>query len=317
MVDNQIKLAAEESDIAQRNACILCVDDEVFNLEIMEKHLHKANYKTICATDGQKAWEILKFSDERIDVVLLDRMMPEMDGITLLKHMKADPELKNIPVILQTAKGGSDEAVEGIEAGAYYYVTKPYAAKMLLSVIEAALREFSEQQILHNQINKRNAVVANMQSATFHFKGLDDARELAGYIASMTADPSRYIVGLTALLINAIEHGNLGIGGEAKYDLLVNGEWEKEIAKRLQLKENEYKKVVVSIERNKHKLLVIIKDQGAGFNWRNHLEFDPTRMTEPCGRGIAMAGTTNPGNLKFIGNGNEVHYLLPLPQQEV
>lgn len=312
MGDNQIKLAAEEANIGKRQLQVLCVDDEVFNLEIMEKHLHKANYRTVCATDAYKAWDILKFSKEKIDAILLDRMMPGKDGLELLRDIKSDRTLKDIPVILQTAKGSNEDAIDGIEAGAYYYVTKPYAAKMLLSVLEAAIREFREHAILQSQLQKRDSVMSMMKTASYEVKTPADARELAAYISVMTVEPAKYIMGLTALMINAVEHGNLGIGAETKYNLLLNGAWEEEVNKRLALPENQEKAAVVSLRKVHSRLHVSIRDSGPGFRWQGYLNFDPTRMADPCGKGIAIANMSNPGHMKYNEAGNEVTYTMPV-----
>lgn len=310
MSDNQIKLVAEESNMASRAIRVLCVDDEEFNLDILDKHLKKSGYEVVTAADGQKALDILKRPRHGIDVILLDRMMPVMDGMELLRKVKADSELKDMPVIMQTAAVGTNEAVEGIEAGAYYYVTKPYEAEMLLSIVAAAVRDIREGSSLKSKVTKKEEVQPLIKRMEFEVITLKEARALASYLAGFASDPSKAIIGLTALMVNAIEHGNLEIGFEKKNDLLKTRKWEQEIERRLALPKYKDRKVKINFERTDLGARVVIKDEGAGFNWKDYLEFDPARMVEPSGRGIAMANVANPGVIKFTGTGNQVIFTI-------
>lgn len=317
MVDNQIKLAAEEAHISDKIARILCVDDEVFNLDILEKHLKKAGYLTVTAENGEAALELLEESktapiDQKIDVVLLDRMMPGMEGIEVLKKMKEDAALQDIPVIMQTAMASSDDAIEGIEAGAYYYVTKPYDASVLLSIVASAVREHEQSVDLRDRVRKRDIVLSLTKNAEFEVRTLPEAREVAAHLSNLSQDPSRVIMGLTALIVNAVEHGNLEIGCERKHELLVLGEWEQEVDKRLVMPEYAGKRVRVSfVHHNDGSVVIEIEDQGQGFNWSEYMDFEPMRMTEPNGRGIAIANIMSPGNVEYHGNGNKVTYTIP------
>lgn len=122
---------------------VMAVDDEEFNLEILMKHLKKGGYEAVAASDGDEAWEYLQTHPaDDVHIMLLDKMMPRMSGLELLEKMKADPRFSHITVILQTASIGTQEMIEGIDAGAYYYLTKPYAAEVLMSVVHAAARDY-------------------------------------------------------------------------------------------------------------------------------------------------------------------------------
>jgi CheY-like chemotaxis protein len=91
-------------NIKALGANILVVDDELFNLEIIAEYLEDADYIVDTAVNGTDAWELIKANPKKYHVVLLDRMMPDMDGLEILKRMKSDPTLQFIPVVLQTAK---------------------------------------------------------------------------------------------------------------------------------------------------------------------------------------------------------------------
>ena len=98
------------------NPTILVVDDEIFNLEILSEHLSDEGYNVASAEDGAKAWALLEETPERFDTVLLDRMMPHMNGMEVLERIKGHSQLNMLPVIMQTAKAASQDILEGLEA---------------------------------------------------------------------------------------------------------------------------------------------------------------------------------------------------------
>lgn len=134
--ENMIEDLLEElSDTRQK---ILIVDDELDALTALKRALESDNYNVVEATDGLSAIE--KVKAENPDVVLLDLMMPEMDGIEACMHLKSDPKYKHIPIIMLTAKGEIDNKIEGIEMGADDYVTKPFNLHELKARIKMVLR---------------------------------------------------------------------------------------------------------------------------------------------------------------------------------
>ena len=103
---------------------ILCVDDEPVNLSLLQAVLIPNGYEVVKAGDGQKALEIL--NEQRIDLVLLDVMMPRMDGFTVCRHIKENEKLRHIPVIMITGLTSTQERIKGIEAGAEDFISKPF-----------------------------------------------------------------------------------------------------------------------------------------------------------------------------------------------
>lgn len=132
---------------------ILAVDDEAFNLDIMVHFLEREGHVVISATNGREG--LLRIEEHKdIDVIVLDRMMPDLDGLEVLKRIKASPELNHIPVVMQTAAVSSEQVWDGISAGAYYYLTKPYNGKTLVSVVDTALRDKERIQKERGSVNK-------------------------------------------------------------------------------------------------------------------------------------------------------------------
>ena len=119
---------------------ILAVDDEAFNLDLMEHHLGRAGYQVVRAEDGIIALQKLE-DDAGIELIVLDRMMPNLGGMEALRRIKTDARFQDIPVVMQTAAAAADQVLEGIKAGAYYYLTKPYKGTTLLGIVRAALED--------------------------------------------------------------------------------------------------------------------------------------------------------------------------------
>ncbi len=131
-----------------RNPVILCADDEPINRELLENILVANGYEVICASNGKDA--LLKIKTRKIDLVLLDVMMPELNGFEVCREIKESKEFTNIPVIMITALNAKEDRIKGIEAGAEEFLSKPFdktevlaRIKMLLKVkeLEAALAQ--------------------------------------------------------------------------------------------------------------------------------------------------------------------------------
>ncbi|MCD6034814.1 MAG: two-component system response regulator [Rickettsiales bacterium] len=288
------------------NFKILAVDDDTLNLEALAYILKNQGYQVANAQDGDEAIQYLEEHPGDIDIVVLDKMMPRMNGMEVLRRIKNIPAFSHIPVILQTASVGTDEVVEGIQAGAYYYLTKPFEDQMLVSVVNAAVREYAQQRSLLGKVQESRSVLNMIKYGTFEVRTLDEARTMATVLAGYFPDPNRVVIGLIELLTNAVEHGNLGVGYHTKSELMVEGRWEEEIVRRLALDENISKKVEVLFENTGDEVIVTMKDCGKGFDWKRYIDFDPVRMTDPNGRGIAKANIMAFDRMEYKGGGNEV-----------
>ena len=112
---------------------VLAVDDDILSMGFLEAQITGLGHNMFTATDGQKALSVLEVNKTTIDVVLMDRQMPVMDGLTAVRRMKEDRGLRNIPVIMVTGADSSEEMREGLDAGVFYYLTKPVDRGMLRS----------------------------------------------------------------------------------------------------------------------------------------------------------------------------------------
>jgi len=291
---------------------ILVVDDEVFNLKIIEEYLSYENYRISTAENGLIAWNMLTAAPYDYDIILLDRIMPEMNGMEGLRKIKTHPVLQYCPVIFQTAKISKNNILEGLNAGALYYLTKPFEEDMLLSVINTACRDRAQQNQLLSELEKAQNATCLMQSAHFKFQTLAEVQALASLLSYAYPEPKKIVMGLYELLINAIEHGNLGISYDEKSELNKVGNWEDEIEKRLAIADNQDKYALLEFEKTESEILVTITDQGAGFNCNSYMDFDPLRIMDNHGRGIAMANKLSFTSIDYNESGNVVqgHFLL-------
>lgn len=117
---------------------ILVVEDDQDLLQMIKTMLQSVGEITL-ARDGQEALDLLKKGGFRPDVIVTDLMMPRVDGLTLAKTLKGDPNVGNIPVVMLTAKSGPMDMITGINAGARHYVTKPFRAADLIDKVKKAL----------------------------------------------------------------------------------------------------------------------------------------------------------------------------------
>jgi two-component system alkaline phosphatase synthesis response regulator PhoP len=123
---------------------ILVVDDEIYIVHILDFSLGMEGYEVLTALDGEQALE--KARNEKPDLIVLDIMMPKLDGYETCRRLKADPETKDVPVILLSAKGRNVDQKVGFEVGADDYITKPFSPRKLVERINAILGHGTSQQ---------------------------------------------------------------------------------------------------------------------------------------------------------------------------
>jgi len=292
--------------MSSKKPLILLVDDEPFNLKILEEHLEDAGYETLSANNGLEAWEILEKSHKKFDAVLLDRMMPEMDGMSVLKKMKSHAGMNKLPVVMQTAKAAKNEVLEGLNAGVHYYLTKPYGKDQLLAIVKTVVQDYIYLRELKSEISQKAGVLTLMNHGQFEVKTLDEIHTLTTLLVSHLDNSEKVGMGLSELLVNSFEHGNLGINYETKSELNLKGTWAEEVERRATLPENKEKKIIVEYVCNEKEITFLITDEGDGFDWQKYMEISPERAFDSHGRGIAMANLLSFDNIEYIGAGNQV-----------
>lgn len=285
---------------------ILIVDDLALDRKLLRERLASLGQAIETAVDGEDAWERLCAAPRNYRVIILDRRMPRLDGIALLKRMKEHPQLKHIPVILQTCAGETDEIREGIDEGCYYYLVKPYKTEILLSIVRAALSDHDRWETYQTEVRDGQNALSTLRRAVFEYRTIREAAELSTLLAWAFPEPETQVIGLSEILINAVEHGNLAIGYDEKSKLSAEGELEKEIERRMGLDENRDKTVSVELTRENGEIVITVTDQGKGFDFQRFLTIDPDRAFDTHGRGIAIAKMLAFDRLEYRGRGNQV-----------
>jgi phosphoserine phosphatase RsbU/P len=273
---------------------------------LLHEYLSREGYETETAEDGVEGFHILERDPSAFDVILLDRNMPRLGGVELLQWLKANHELRSLPVILQTASDSRADLIEAMKGGAFYYLTKPYDVEMLLTVVATAARDRENHRQLQTLARRGEMATELLQSARFRLRTIEEARDVGTLVAGLCPDPANTVIGLTELIVNAVEHGNLGITYAEKSELSGLDRWLAELERRAALPENADKFVEVLFERDEHQIRITVKDQGAGFDWRPYLEPDPTRVFDTHGRGITIARRLSFDDLEYRDPGNEV-----------
>ncbi|MEQ8662227.1 MAG: response regulator transcription factor, partial [Gammaproteobacteria bacterium] len=210
---------------------ILLAEDDPHSGRLAAEILEMEGYVVELVVDGEAAWQAIDRRPEVYDGVVLDRQMPGMTGMDILRRMKACAATHDVPVIFLTGMNAAADIVAGIEAGAYYYVTKPYDPDLLVASLRAAINERRAHADLRGELAATVGALGLLRSAQFRFRTVDEARALAGLIANAAPEPQRVVTGLWELMLNAIEHGNLELSYVEKSRLLESGGWHAELAR--------------------------------------------------------------------------------------
>jgi DNA-binding response OmpR family regulator len=163
---------------------ILVADDNETNRDILATRLEANGYEVLHAGDGEQALAVTR--EHRPDLILLDIMMPKLDGIEVCRRIKADAELPFTPIVMVTAKAESSDVVEGLDAGADEYLTKPIDQKALVARVKALLRvkerhDAGREQIKPAQPNGTDLFISYSKKDVASIKVLTACLQNAGW----------------------------------------------------------------------------------------------------------------------------------------
>ena len=125
------------------NNCVLIVDDELRMRKLMKDFLSAKGYSILEAEDGEKALEVFKNNKNKISLILLDVMMPKLDGWSVLRQIRQDSK---VPIIMLTARGEEQDELFGFELGVDEYISKPFSPKILVARVEAILKRTNKSE---------------------------------------------------------------------------------------------------------------------------------------------------------------------------
>ncbi len=194
-----------QGDALMGRAKILLVEDNKTQANIIQDYLTKNGYDVVIAVDGISGFRSAKA--EPVDLILLDRVLPDMDGSEVCRWMKLDPDTRDIPVIMLTAKSASQDRVSGLEAGADDYLPKPFDETELNARIYARLRA----KIQQDELKKKNRQLEDMLTKVENLAvmdpltGLYNRRRFEAILGSEFRRSVRYQSALSLMMLD-IDH---------------------------------------------------------------------------------------------------------------
>lgn len=295
---------------------VLAVDDDPVCMRLLNSMLGSDQYRVLQASNGIEALKILENNIDKIDLILLDRLMPKMDGLEFCRKIKSDKRFRIIPVIMQTSAGRPEEIKEGIDAGVFYYLVKPLVPETLLSIVESARRKVLRYRYHRSEFLRRKESLGLVDSLQCTFQSQQEGETLAPLLAQLFPQPDLAVIGISELLTNAVEHGNLDIDYALKGVLIRENQLQDEIKKRIMDPQYCDRWVGVSFTKNSEGFYLEVSDEGRGFNWKKYLVVDSQRATDNHGRGIAMANMLSFDKLTYNDVGNSVTAFVSIAQPE-
>ena len=148
---------------------ILVIDDEKDILKLLQYNLEKEGYQFLSAKTGEEGFEVARA--KKPDLVILDLMLPGMDGLETCKLLRADGATKNIPVLMLTAKSSETDQIVGLEIGASDYISKPFSVKVLLARVKNLFRNRDKSETRSAAVLKRGDLILDRERQTVTLKG--------------------------------------------------------------------------------------------------------------------------------------------------
>ena len=147
------------------NNCILIVDDELRMRKLIKDFLIASGFSILEAEDGEQALEVFEKEKNRINLILLDVMMPKLDGWSVLRQIRQESK---VPIIMLTARGEEQDELFGFELGVDEYISKPFSPKILVARVEAILKRVNQSQ---KEIKEYDGIEVDKEGRTIKVDG--------------------------------------------------------------------------------------------------------------------------------------------------
>ena len=242
---------------------------------------------------------------------MVDWRTREAEAVELLQWLEALPATEKLEVIVQSAGDLPDTLRAAVDRGVFVHLAKPCEAERLRTAVAAGLASQECRRSLVELTERVRDCFSLLAQGIFELRTPREAELLAAHIGSACGEPQRGVA-VHELLINGIEHGNLGIAYAEKSRLLAERRYRQELERRLALEENRFKRVRATLSRLGDHLQIMIQDCGPGFDFRRYLVFDQARFLDQHGRGILLAKAAV--DIEYFEPGNMVRVTLPLAE---
>ncbi len=243
--------------------------------------------------------------------------LPELPAVMVLREgalgwglddclmQSSAPALVTLSTVVLAEAWSSRLTWRGAQAGAFCCLSSDVGLEELGAALRAASEAATGRRRRLMPPHDLRAAGCCLEVARYRFRTLEEAETLSVLLAAAMPAPERRTGGVLELLINAVEHGNLGVGFSEKRDLLLSGRLHDELRRRLSQVPWAQRSATASLEVDGRRVRLVVEDEGEGFDFTNVLEQQPD-LTAPHGRGIFLARAMSFDRLRYEGRGNRV-----------
>lgn len=291
-------------------ATVLLVDDEPVVREELGGLLQDEGYTVLTAGDGDEGLEM--YLRHQPDMVITDARMPRREGLSFAREVLA--RNAHVPITMITGHGSEAMAIAALRLGITDFLKKPVRISDLVAALE---RMEAARRLALERADGTAALPASARlvSVTKRFECGNTLDEIPQFVAAVISsvaaglDPRKrdgMQLALREIVINAVEHGNLGVTFEEKTEANERGSLPALLAARAKDPDRAHRKVRVKAERSDESILIVVEDEGDGFEWRRLPDpTDAANLLRTHGRGVLLA-TLSVDELKFNDRGNRV-----------
>ncbi|MDV7338699.1 ATP-binding protein [Terasakiella sp. A23] len=282
---------------------VLVADRDAVKEDVLD-YLDPENYaiRHVCSLDDAQV--LLEDDTFSVNTVIFSISPDNPDFDRDLRKLKRKEKAKYVPFIgiLEDVSMADQFSRQPF----FHVLEMPLDQRTLCHTVDAALADFKRYKALLSDVKSRTSAIGLIKSGKFRLQTLQQAEALTTMLSLACPEPGIIALGLSEILVNAIEHGNLGISYQLKSTLLEKGTWNEEIDKRLASDDYKDRFVEIRFDRTETRIDIIVTDQGDGFDWRKYVEKDPSNHSEKHGRGIAIAINMGFDSVIYNEKGNQV-----------
>lgn len=245
---------------------------------------------------------------DHFDFILVNHdIIPKLsdDFFDILNEAK---QMDDFKIILQIGDTANDNYLGNIKA-VDFCVNNTCTGE----VIESFIHSLADESRRYHNLREEYLAIQNsllfVEDAKFKVRTLEEVNDLSQFLSNFCPEPDKAMLGILEIMINSVEHGNLGITTDEKNILLEKGTWLQEIDKRLAMKKNLDKFIDVTLFNTRKEIAIEIKDQGSGFDFKKFMIKDPGKSLGFNGRGIATAKMLSIDSLEYFDNGSKVRMI--------
>ena len=227
-------------------------------------------------------------------------------GLKNLVKLKRRSKTESVPVIMMDYESNHAKQLEAFKKGAFQIIQSENNKQQIKLIILSGLNSINNFHRLTLSIKDIQHSLTYLDQANFSFHTISEAQKLAQTLSFTCQESTKVAMGLTEILVNAVEHGNLELSYQDKTLHQANNTWQKELQKRQKLPKYKDKFVSVKVRRIDCMIEFTVMDQGKGFDFTKFMTIDPEKIDQSHGRGISIARLISFDQLEYESPGNKV-----------